>query len=288
MTIFKKGIGVVGSATIDKIVGGDQSFLKLGGAATYAGITYRRHGIPALIVSNLAAQDLTIVKKLQAEGVEVYRKTSEQTTHFVNHIHGRRRYQELLQRACPIRAEQIQAIVDKVGGLHLGPLHPLDIDPAAFSFLRNSRLSIFLDAQGYTRMVKNNKVYPAVSSLLSSALTAAQIVKANEFEHQSILDFYQINLANLINRFQIEEFVVTLGESGGYVQTPNGKTFNYAAEPMGVLVDPTGAGDVFFAAYIVGRFFYHLQIPDACRDAARIAAQQVEGDYITRNQIGLK
>ena len=57
MKRLEKGIGVVGSTTIDKIVAEDQSYLKLGGVTTYAGITYRRHGIPARIVSNLADQD---------------------------------------------------------------------------------------------------------------------------------------------------------------------------------------------------------------------------------------
>ena len=52
-------------------------------------------------------------------------------------------------------------------------------------------------------------------------------------------------------------------------------------------VDPTGAGDVFFAAYITSRFSNKLPVQEACRYAARIAAQQVEGDYIKINQLGL-
>ena len=53
MTLLKKGIGIVGSTTIDKIIAEDHSFLKLGGVTTYAGITYRRHGIPVFIISNI-------------------------------------------------------------------------------------------------------------------------------------------------------------------------------------------------------------------------------------------
>ena len=288
MTKLNKGIGVVGSITIDKVVAEDHTFLKLGGVATYAGITYRRHGLSCLIVSNLAEQELELIKQFKAECIDVCRGATDRTTHFVNYIHGNHRRQELLQQARPIEMQQIQAIVEKVDALHLGALHPFDIEPSALRLLCHAGLPTFLDVQGYTRVIKNKKVHKAVSGRLSTALTAARMVKADKLELQSILDFYQINLADLINRFQIEEFVVTLGENGGYVQTPDGKTFNYAAEPAGVAVDPTGAGDVFFAAYVVGRFFYHLQIPDACRDAARIAARQVKGDYITLNQIGLE
>ena len=288
MKRFKKGIGVVGSTTIDKIVAEDQSYLKLGGVTTYAGITYRRHGLAALIVSNLAGQDLKLINKLKAERIDVFREATDQTTHFVNYIKGHRRYQELPQQAGPIEAGQIQAIMDRVDGLHLGSLHPLDIDPAALSLLRKSNLSIFLDVQGYTRMVKNKKVYPSVSDHLAAGLISAQIIKANGIEYQSILDFYQMNLTELMIRFKIEESVVTLGENGGFVQTQSGETIQYAADTVNSPVDPTGAGDVFFAAYIVSRFSNQMQIPDACRYAARIAAQQIEGKYITIHQLGLE
>ena len=288
MKRLENGIGVVGSTTIDKIVAEDQSYLKLGGVTTYAGITYRRHGIPARIVSNIADQDLRKLNLLKAERIDVFTEATDRTTHFVNYIKGHRRYQRLPQQACPIEAEQIQVIIDRVDGLHLGPLHPLDIDPAALSLLRKSNMSIFLDVQGYTRMVKNKKVYPSVSHHLAEGLIAAQIIKANGSEYQSILDYYQMNLSELMIRFKIEESVVTLGENGGFVQKQSGETIKYAAKPVNSLVDPTGAGDVFFAAYIVSRFSNQMQILDACRYAARIAAQQVEGKYITISQLALE
>jgi sugar/nucleoside kinase (ribokinase family) len=287
MKTLKKGMGVVGSTTIDQIVSEGQSFLKLGGATTYAGLTYRRHGIPTLIVSNLAERDLNILTKLKVEKIEVIGDATDQTTHFVNHIRGNRRYQELLQQAVPIVAEKIQAVIHRVDGLHLGPLHPLDIDPPALSFLRNSNLAIYLDVQGYTRMIRDRKVYPEVSNHLTEGLKAAQIIKVNGAEYRTILDFYQLDLADLMKKFNIKESVVTLGKNGGFVQTQNGATINYVAEPVKCQVDPTGAGDVFFAAYIVCRFSNKMHITDACRYAARIAALQVEGNYVTINQLGL-
>jgi sugar/nucleoside kinase (ribokinase family) len=287
MKILKKGIGVVGSTTIDKIVAGDQSYLKPGGVTTYAGITYRRHGIPALVVSNLAERDFKVIETLEAEKIDVFTAASQQTTRFVNYIQGDRRYQELLQQACSIDAKQIQAVIHRIDGLHLGPLHPLDIDPDALNLLQKSDLPIFLDVQGYTRLAQNKKIYPFVSGHLTAGLIAAQIIKANEIEHQSILDFYQMNLTELMDRFKIGESVITLGERGGFVRTRSGETFEYAADPGNSAVDSTGAGDVFFAAYILSRFSCQLPIPDACRYAARIAARQVEGKYITTNQLGL-
>ena len=274
-------IGVVESITIDKIVTRDSGYLKLGGVTTYAGITYCRNGLPALIVSNLADRDLKIINKLRAEKLDIFRGATDRTTHFVNRIQGHRRYQELPQKAGPIVIDQIQAIIARVDGLHLGPLHPHDIDPAAFSLLHKLKLPIFLDVQGFTRMVENQRVYPSVSGHLSDALESAQVVKANEVEYQSILEFYQLNMVELMIRFKIEECVITLGPKGGFVQTQEGKIFKYAAEYVGTPTDPTGAGDVFFAAYITSRFSNQMQITDACQYAAQIAARQVAGKFIS-------
>ena len=287
MKTIKKGIGVIGSTTIDQIVGEDQRFLKLGGVTTYAGLTYRRHGIPTIIVSNLAKLDVNIIKKLKVAKIDVFSETADQTTSFVNYIQGHQRYQELLQQAGPIKAEKIQAMSHRVDGLHLGPLHPLDIDPPALSFLRSSNLAIFLDVQGYTRKIRDRKVYAEVSNHLAEGLKATQIIKANGAELRTILNFYQLDLTDLMKWFKIKESVVTLGKNGGFVQTQNGAMINYGADPVKYQVDPTGAGDVFFAAYIAGRFSIKMPIPEACRYAARIAALQVAGNYVTINQLGL-
>ena len=84
MNLLKKGIGVVGSTTIDQIIAEDHNFLKLGGVTTYAGITYRRHGIPVFIISNVAEQDLEVMGKLHAEDILVFNANSDFSTYFVN------------------------------------------------------------------------------------------------------------------------------------------------------------------------------------------------------------
>ena len=287
MNLLKKGIGIVGSTTIDKIIAEDHRFLKLGGVTTYAGITYRRHGIPVFVISNIAEHDPEVMAKLRAEDILVFSSKSDLSTYFVNYNRGGRRHQELLQQAGSIKIGQIQSIFDRVDGLHLGPLHPLDIERGALKFLLNSNLKIFLDVQGYARKVKNKKVYRSVSVQMTSGLALAHIAKANEAEYRAILAFYQMTLAELIHYFKIEEFVVTLGDKGGFVQKQSGETFHYDATLIKTLVDPTGAGDVFFAAYIVSRFANQKNIPDACTCAAKIAAQQVAGKYITIDQLSL-
>ena len=153
--------------------------------------------------------------------------------------------------------------------------------------MQNSNLKICLDLQGYTRKVKNEKVYRCISDQVNAGLVLADIIKANEFEYKAILAFFRITLAELMQRFKIEECVITLGRKGGFVQNCRGELFHYDAAVAETPLDPTGTGDVFFAAYIVSRFADNKNIPDACVYAAEIAARQVEGNYIPGELLSL-
>jgi len=285
MRLRNKCIGVVGSTTIDDIVSADGTIRKLGGATTYAGITYRRHAIDVFIISNVAPDDRIITDRLEKENIVVCNGESDRTTHFINAIKNNYRRQEVIHRSPPILYRQVLRIVKHVGGWHLSPLHPDDIEPKVLTELPHTGLKIFLDVQGYTRKVTKRAVSPAASSLLPAALSAADIIKANGDEIRLILEHFQKNLTEIMQSFEIEEAVITLGREGGWVQTREGLMVNYKANRLAKAADPTGAGDVFFAAYLLSRFIKNRGIAEACRYAAKIAARQVEGTYISLDRL---
>ena len=90
-----------------------------------------------------------------------------------------------------------------------------------------------------------------------------------------------------LRRFGIEELVLTRGAAGGLVQTRAGHTCPYAAVPVDRLVDATGAGDVFFAAYVYHRRYEHASIQDAAHAAAETAALQVSDRFIRRATLAM-
>jgi sugar/nucleoside kinase (ribokinase family) len=115
----------------------------------------------------------------------------------------------------------------------------------------------------------------------------SQVVKANAQEYESIIDFFRADLLELMHQFKINEFIVTTGHKGGFIQTIDGEEISYPAYKIKSKQDPTGAGDVFLAAYVVCRFLNRRPVADACKYAAKLAACQIEGNYIKPDDLCL-
>jgi sugar/nucleoside kinase (ribokinase family) len=282
-----RSVAVVGSVCIDRNVIGDRTFLKLGGVATYAGLTYRRHGLSAAVVCNVAAAETAILTALIAEGVQVLAGATPHTTRFVNRLRGGRRLQEAPVLAAPIRPHQIAAVLKAVDGVHLGPLHPEDIDPAVFVRLQRTDALVVLDVQGLVRKSERGRISPAVSEHLAAALQAARIVKADREELAVILDAYGSDVETVMERFDIAEWVATSGPTGGCIHVRGGRPHSYRPAAVEVALDPTGAGDVFLAAYTAARFRQRQTVAAACRNAALVSAGHAAGRYFPAGRLDL-
>ena len=287
--MIKKGIAVIGSTTIDKIVHPNTSRFKIGGVTTYSGITYRRHGIKTRVVTNVAKCDRKMIKRLERESIVVCNGSTELTTCFENIIdHEDKRSQKVLRQAAAITGDQVIENLKHVDCVHLGPLYPTDIDVGTIELIDRLQHFVILDVQGLVRIVQDKIVHPAVSKYLPKAMRVAHVVKANRQEYESIIAFFGTDLLELMRQFKINEFIVTAGHKGGRVRTINGEKIRYPAVKATFNQDPTGAGDIFLAAYVIGRFLNQRSVADACQYAAQLAALQIEGNYIKPDDICLE
>lgn len=278
---------VVGSVTIDRNVYADRTFLKVGGAATYAGLTYCRHARPTWVVCNVAAADDEILAPLRRAGIRVKNGRTACTTRFVNCVRAGRRTQEAPSLAAPIRYHQIADLLERVDCIHLGPLHPDDIDAQVFGRIAHAGARVALDVQGLVRRNKRGRIRAGVSDRLPAALQAADIVKADAQELNRILAACDAGIETLMDRFDIAEWVVTSGSSGGCVYVRGGGRHPYRAEPVENPIDATGAGDVFLAAYTTARLHLRQPTPEATRHAARVSADHVAGRYLSAQSLDL-
>jgi sugar/nucleoside kinase (ribokinase family) len=285
--MIENGIAVIGSTTIDEIISRGRCRLKIGGVTTYSGITYSRHGIRTSVVTNVAGHDRDLVKRLQAQQITVFNGRTPVTTHFIHGFHAGKQKQKVSQCAESINHRQVAENLNNIGAVHLGPLHASDIDLDAILPLAGLRCFVILDIQGYTRAIQDKSVCLSVSKQLPPVLRLSQIVKANQMEYEAVLDFFRMDLTTIMNQHHISEFIVTSGKKGGFVQKISGEKIRYKAAEIHTVADSIGAGDIFLAAYVIGRFMKRQSIRAACKYAAKLAASQIGGRYIQLEDLGL-
>ena len=273
-------VAVVGSAAIDTNITKGSRVRKIGGVATYGSLTFRNCGIQTLVVTNVAPDDRKWFQGCTDAGLTWTFGDTPVTTRFINYNEEDGRRQEMPIRATPISRDQVRAATRQGGHVHLGPLHPRDIDKTAIEALVCWDGFITLDVQGYLRMVEAGTVSQFVSAGLDQALSVAHTIKADASEMEAMLSHFGTDTVGLLRRFGIGEVVITAGQSGGRVVLENSKVFTYEAKPVPHVADQTGAGDVFFAAYLTQRQHSAASVEETCGYAADMAAQHVSGLFI--------
>lgn len=288
-------VTVIGSITMDQIIMGNKTIEILAGVVTYAGFTFRKHHIPTLIVTNVGKKEKYILKNLSNKGVKVYYELSSETTRFINYIKSDQRKQLVPTQAVPIEEGLVKKVIPMSNHIHLGPLHPWDIHPGAIVYLKNylektkkeSKPLVTLDVQGYVREINNQVVQTLVSENLEEALWCSDIIKADIKELKVIIEHFRITPLQLINKYNIQELVITEGSKGGQILRPKAAPISFRAVPVKNSTDFTGAGDVFFAAYLIKHIYHREEISTSCDYAARITALKIKGGYIPYSDLDL-
>jgi pfkB family carbohydrate kinase len=230
---------VLGHVTVDRL---DDKRVAMGGTATYAALTARNMGA-RVGVHTSSAYEPGLIDTLR--GVLVARIPAEYTTCFVNEYSGGKRRQTIESVAQKLTYEQILPEWRHTPVVHLGPLCQ-EIDGALVN--RFPRSLIGVTPQGWMREWDESGLVRAVDwADADRVLAKADVVVISEDDvaDRSVIDDWASKARML---------VVTLGDRGcdvyrqGEAERFHSPAFRSAAE-----VDPTGAGDVFAAA-----FFWHL------------------------------
>ncbi len=288
-------VTVIGSITMDQVIMGNKTIDILGGVVTYASFTFRKHDIPTLIVTNVGKKEKYILNNLSNKGVKVHYKLSSETTRFINYNKGDQRKQLVPTQAVPIEEGLVKKVLPMSNHIHLGPLHPWDIHPEAIVYLKNylekiekkNKPLVTLDVQGYVRKINNQVVQILVSENLEKALWCSDIIKAEKNELKVIIEHFRTTPLQLINKYNIQELLITEGSKGGQILRPKAAPISFRAVPVKNFTDFTGAGDVFFAAYLIKHIYHREEISTSCDYAARIAALKIEGGYIPYSDLDL-
>jgi hypothetical protein len=273
---------IIGPATLDTVVTGDGIVRKIGGVPTYGGLTFRQHDISVTVLTNIADCDLVHFGAYQKAGIKLVTGQTQVTTHFVNRESLAGRTQELPAVAAPIRHGMEILAESGAVHLHLGPLFPEDISPDLLRTIRGLPSFKSLDLQGYVRKVREGKVEPGVPQIdvLSLALSVADIIKGDELEIQTVTNVLRLGILELLEQFDIRHALITDGRNGGRLIGRDGVEIPYTPLPLVDTKDTTGAGDVFFAAFLCRWFHEDRPEQEALDHAARTSAAHVKGQYL--------
>ncbi len=257
------GFLVVGHVTRDLLVDGTY---RLGGTALYAAVTAARLGYrPAVYTAAGPDLDLTPLHRA-AGGVEIICLPAPTTTTFANRYGGGHRQQLLLARAAPLSPDALPAAWKQIPCVLLGPVAQEILPAWQDCFPRATRgacLQGWLrdwDGAGRVRFGDWDGAAQWLPRLAAAFLSVEDLGERPDLAAQYAADCPLL--------------LLTAGPQGATL-FQGGRPQTVAAFPAQE-VDPTGAGDVFAAAFLL-RYSEGAAPAAAARFAAAAAALSVQG-----------
>lgn len=209
---------------------------RLGGTAVYASLAAQRLGLRAGLVT-ASHPDLQLSKQLA--GVEVVNKASRRTTTMRNEYLPQGRVQYMEEVASPITVEDIPPDWRGCSVVLLGPVAQ-EVDTAIASVFKGALLGLCL--QGWLRRWDSSKRVSGISLKDEAFLSHGRVA----FVSQDDLPSRHLPEGWLK---LVQVFILTRGREGAMLHVER-RWYRVPSWPARE-VDPTGAGDVFAAAYLV-------------------------------------
>lgn len=243
----------IGHITLDKIVTPRMTVHSPGGTAFYfAHAMSSLHADNFLLVTSLAESEMKAVDDIRALGIDVTVLPSRKSVYFENRYgeNQNNRTQRVLAKADPFTPEGVAGI--RARYYHLGSLLADDFSLDIIKALSEKGI-VSVDAQGYLREVRGDKVYPVDWSDKLEALRYIDILKVNEHEAAVLTEATDPRRgAEILAGWGVKEVVLTLGSMGSVILA-EGHAYEIPAFTPTDIVDATGCGDTYMAGYLYMR-----------------------------------
>ncbi len=244
----------IGHITLDKIITPKSECHMPGGTSYYfAHAMYHLNGGKGFkLVTSLAESEMSAVDELRGKGIAVDVIPSRHTVYFENKYgeNQNNRTQRVLAKADPFTAESLRQV--KAGVYHLGSLLADDFSLEVIQSLAG-RGVVSIDAQGYLREVRGDKVFAVDWPWKREALKVTDVLKVNEYEMDVLTGCNEAHDAALqLAEWGVKEVCVTLGDYGSVV-LENDHFYDIPAYAPKAIVDATGCGDTYSTGYLYMR-----------------------------------
>ena len=249
-------IAVIGHLSIDTILLPTRKlpFVVLGGAATYTSFAAKRLEATASVISRVGGNfPEAYLWWLRQEGVDlsgVTKKADEPSTCFELKYNEdlSDRVLKLKSKGAPITLADVPKDL-QAKAIHIAPIAN-EVSFEVVEHLKKCADVLSIDPQGLLRSFDEAGNVTENSSLDTTIFSLINIYKSSQNEIYRLTGESELKPAmKAIHDVGVETVIVTLGAKGS-VLSVEGAQYNIAACPSQVLVDPTGAGDVFIGGFL--------------------------------------
>ena len=249
-------VAVIGHLCIDTIILPTRMvpFVVLGGAATYTSFVAKRLEASASVISKVGGNfPEAYLWWLKQEGVDlsgVTKRADEPSTCFELTYNSdlSDRTLKLKSKGEPIGLADVPADL-QAKAIHIAPIAN-EVSFEVVEHLKHCADVLSLDPQGLLRSFDEAGNVTENASVDTRIFSLINIYKSSQNEIFKLTGESDLKHAiRSIHDVGVETVIVTMGAKGS-VLSVEGKQYNIAACPSEVLVDPTGAGDVFIGGFL--------------------------------------
>lgn len=250
---------IIGPLTKDRIVKKDKVFDTVGGGVYYQSAVISGFRMENTVITTLSLRDKDLLQQFRETThiIPVYTKDTMEFENIYPDDNPNHRIQKSRVPVNPIKTSFFHDInIQEYDVMLLSPLSPYDIPLETIKYLHKQDIPIYLGAQGYLRHFQNDKVVLKPWEDYRSFLKLVDYLFLDELEARVILGNSSDNcaeIAKVLSTFGPEEVIITRGDRGAviYSKNPigNSNSYDIPAFPPEEIVDPTGLGDTFMAAY---------------------------------------
>jgi len=249
---------VVGSFSLDSIIisGRDRVFHNLGGATTFTSFAVKTLGESVSVVSRVGGDfPEAYLRWLREEGIDVSavkRYPQESTTSF-EICYSNDFSERMLKLTCkgsPIGFDDIPCDLS-AKAIHVAPIAG-EISYETMKHLKSCCNILSFDPQGLLRCFdENGNVSLSLQPMDKRVLGLVNVCKVSLDELFVLTGLSELDMAvKALHDVGVETVIVTMGAKGSLLSV-NDICFSVPACKSSVVVDPTGAGDVFIGAFLV-------------------------------------
>ena len=273
---------IIGPLSKDRIIKKDKVYEAVGGPVYYQSAVFSEFGIDNTVITTLAYEDEELLDLFpeSAKIIPVYEERTMEFENIYSDDNPNHRIQKSKTPKNPINPSYFDRIdFNSFNALLISPLSPYDIPLKTLIFLSKFGKPIYLGVQGYLRHINGVKISLKPCINFKDFLKQVNYLFLDELEARVVLD--DINgdcgeIARSLTFFGPEEVIITRGDRGALIYSKKtADIYDIPAIHPKKLVDPTGLGDTFMAAYALKK--QDIDDPLECgRFAAKISSLKME------------